>query len=79
MDQNKEKLEKVNVEPISAQEKQHEKKEIMDAAKRASKGASAKSSAGDELDGVETISREQAMDEMRKAAQKVKNANKRQA
>ncbi|GCE27337.1 hypothetical protein KDA_28210 [Dictyobacter alpinus] len=66
------KMKKVEVEPISGKEKQAEKKELMEAAKKARADTKVK----DELDDVETISKEQAQKEIQQAAQKVKNAGK---
>lgn len=77
MDRNKGKLEKVKTDPISEKEKQHEKKELSDAAKRAAKAAPKRSSARDELEGVEKIPRAQAEEEMKQAAQKIKDAQKK--
>ncbi|GLV58985.1 hypothetical protein KDH_58130 [Dictyobacter sp. S3.2.2.5] len=75
MDPNKGKYDKVKTEPISSKEKQQEKKELSDAAKRAAKAAPKRS--GDELEGVEKIPRSQAEKEMKQAAKKVKDSEKR--
>ena len=67
------KLKKVDPEPISSKEQQAEKKELMEAARKAAKGGS---KGKDELDDVETISKEQAEKEIRQAAEKIKNQKK---
>lgn len=78
MDPNKEKYEKVKTDPISDKEMQREKKELSDAAKKAAKASPQRSAAGDELAGVEKIPRSQAEKEMKQAAKKARESEKRQ-
>ena len=68
MEQDKERLEKVEPEPISPEQAQQEQHELQQAARQAASGSEQE----DELADVETIPREQAEKEIREAARKVK-------
>ena len=62
----KDKLQKVDVEPLPPKEAKQEKQELKRAATTAKVGA------GDELDGVEKIPPAQAREEMQEAVKKLK-------